>query len=136
MRIATILLAFLSISSVTQSQAVNPNSKNWYEIKAQIKPFKNGHYFLAYHFGNKQFLIDSAKLDLNGSATFKGDKKLQGGIYMIVFPEKNGWIECIVDQQQHFTIFADTSNLVKSISFTGSTDNVIFNDYQKKSFEI
>ena len=55
---------------------------------------------------------------------------------MIVFPEKNGWIECLLDQQQHFSVTADTSNIVKSIAFTGTSDNVVFNDYQKKSFEI
>ena len=136
MRIVIITLAIFFTSIIGYGQQQNKNLQDGYEIKAQINPFKNGYYYLAYHFGNKQFLIDSAKLDANGLAIFKGDKKLQGGIYMIVFPGKNGWVECIVDKQQYFKIVADTSNIVNSIAFTESTDNVIFNDYQKKSYEI
>jgi thiol-disulfide isomerase/thioredoxin len=127
------MFGFFLTLSVGLTQPVNP--KNGYEIQVQIQPFKNGHYFLAYHFGNKQFLVDSAKLDPNGLAIFKGDKKLQGGIYLIVFPEKNGWIECMLDKEQRFSISADTSNLISSLRFTGSPDNTIFNDYQIKSFE-
>ena len=136
MRIATLILSLFLYIGLGFGQSKIPSAQNGYEIKAQIKPFKNGYYFLAYHFGNKQFLIDSAKLDANGLAVFKGDKKLQGGIYMIVFPERNGWVECIIDQQQQFSISADTSNIVNSINFTGSPDNIIFNEYQKKSDEI
>jgi len=107
-----------------------------YSIKATIKPFKSGYLFLAYHFGAKQFLIDSSKINSEGQAIFTGKTKLLGGVYMIVFPEKNGWIECLLDQQQHFSVTADTSNIVKSIVFSGTSDNTVFNDYQKKSSEI
>lgn len=63
-----------------------------YEIKANIKPFNKGHLYLAYHFGSKQYLIDSAKIEPSGEAVFTGSKKLQGGVYLIVFPEKmDGW---------------------------------------------
>jgi hypothetical protein len=133
MRIVILSLAFFFNSILGYSQH---QIKEGYEITAQIRPYKSGYYFLAYHFGNKQFLIDSAKLDANGIAVFKGDKKLQGGIYMIVFPEKNGWVECIVDKQQYFKIEADTSNIANTTTFTGSPDNVLFNDYQKKAYEI
>jgi len=129
MRILPVLLFSLVFHQFVQAQ-------NAYEIKANIKPFNKGYLFLAYHFGSKQYLIDSAKLDANGQATFSGAKKLQGGVYMIVFPEKNGWIECMLDQQQKFSVFADTSNIVKGLRFEGSPDNTLFADYQKKSFDI
>lgn len=67
-------------------------AQNVYEIKANIKPFNKGHLYLAYHFGSKQYLIDSAKIEPSGEAVFTGSKKLQGGVYLIVFPEKmDGW---------------------------------------------
>lgn len=107
-----------------------------FTIRANIKPFTSGHFYLAYHFGSKQYLIDSAAIDPAGNATFKGDKKLQGGVYMIVYPQKNGWVECIIDKQQEFTVEADTANVVRSLAYKGSADNQLFGDYQKKSFEI
>lgn len=50
------------------------SSQNAYEIKASIKPFNKGFYYLAYHFGNKQYLIDSAKVSPTGEAVFTGAK--------------------------------------------------------------
>ena len=120
----------------TQTPSAITKKSNGFSIKANIKPFNKGYLYLAYHFGSKQYLIDSAKINPTGLAEFTGPKKLQGGVYMIVFPEKNGWIECIMDQQQDFSVSADTSNIVKSVVFTGSTDNTVFNDYQKKSYDI
>lgn len=119
-------------ATATTQKITNPA----YSIDAQIKPFKQGFLFLAYHFGNKQFLLDSAKIGPDGHAVFSGTKKLMGGVYMIVFPAKNGWVECMIDGQQKFAVSADTSDLIKSVVFTGSPDNTIFNDYQRKSFEI
>jgi len=133
--ISLLLISILGINA--QAQNTNqPKQPTGYSIKANIKPFKSGYLFLAYHFGTKQFLIDSSEINSDGQAIFSGKTKLLGGVYMIVFPEKNGWIECLLDEQQHFSVTADTANLVKSIVFTGTSDNTIFNDYQKKSFEI
>ena len=125
-----LLLAFGMLLNLMAS------GQNAYEIKANIKPFNKGYYYLAYHFGNKQYLIDSAKVSATGEAVFAGTKKLQGGIYMIVFPQKNGWVECMIDQQQKFTVLADTTDPVMKLRYEGSSDNTIFGDYQKKSFEI
>jgi len=76
------ILSLLLLSAFSQSTG--------FAIKANIKPFKSGYLYLAYHFGSKQYLIDSAAIDAAGNALFQGDKKLQGGVYMIVYPQKNG----------------------------------------------
>lgn len=107
-----------------------------YRIKATIKPYRSGYLYLAYHYGTKQYLIDSAKLNENSEAVFTGTEKLAGGVYMIAFPQKNNWIECMVDKQQHFELSADTSNLFNTIRFTGSTDNALFAEYQQQSYKL
>ena len=107
-----------------------------YEIKANIKPFKQGYLFLAHHYGKKQYLVDSARIDEQGNAVFTGTEKLMGGVYMIAYPEKNGWIECMIDREQTFTVAADTSDPMGSIRFTGSPANNLFVEYQRKSFEL
>ena len=122
-----ILLATLILSFT------NASSQNAYEIEVNIKPYKTGHLYLAYHFGSKQYLLDSAKIDDAGNAVFSGSEKLPGGIYMIVFPAKNGWVECVIDQQQRFSIRADSSDLINSLTYEGSSDNTVFGNYQKKS---
>jgi Domain of unknown function (DUF5106)/Thioredoxin-like len=107
-----------------------------YQIKVTLKPFTSGYLYLAHHFGKKQYLIDSARINEKSEAVFSGKEKLFGGIYMIVFPQKNSWIECIVDKEQQFSILADTANLFTSTQFLGSMDNSLFAEYQKKSYEL
>lgn len=129
MRILAWTVVFLSVHCIGAAQSV-------YEIKANIKPFNKGYFYLAYHFGSKQYLIDSAKIESTGDAVFTGTKKLQGGVYLIVFPEKNGWVECMIDKDLRFSMKADTSKLLQSIQFENSADNTVFTSYQQKSYEL
>ncbi|MCE2832780.1 MAG: DUF4369 domain-containing protein [Chitinophagaceae bacterium] len=121
-------LAFTTLIAGAQSPA--------YEIKASIRPFKQGYLYLAHHYGKKQYLVDSARIDEQGNAVFTGKERLMGGVYMIAYPEKNGWIECMIDREQRFSVEADTSDPMGSIRFTGSPANEIFVEYQRKSFEL
>jgi len=116
--------------------ALHVQAQNAYEITANIKPFTKGNLYLGYHFGNKQYLLDSAKINENGDAVFSGPKKLQGGVYMIIYPEKNNWIECVIDQQQTFRLQTDTANPIFNLQINGSSDNTLFSIYQKKSMDI
>lgn len=129
MRIVAVCLLVFLASSFSFAQKA-------YEITANIAPFKKGHLYLGYHFGNKQYLMDSAKIDENGNAVFSGTEKLQGGVYLIIYPEKNNWIECIIDQQQNFKLITDTTNPIAHLRFEGSNDNTLFGQYQKKSMDI
>ncbi|HLO80179.1 MAG TPA: DUF5106 domain-containing protein, partial [Chitinophagaceae bacterium] len=97
--------------------------------KVTLKPFTSGYLFLAHHYGSKQMLVDSAAIDKNSQAVFQGKEKLAGGIYMIVFPKKDGWMEVIIDKEQNFSVTADSADLIKSMTVTGSSDNQLFRDY-------
>jgi hypothetical protein len=126
------LKGFAILLLIVSSQAV---AQPAYQIKVTLKPFTSGYLYLAHHYGNKQYLIDSAKINEKSEAVFTGQEKLFGGVYMIVFPLKNSWIECIVDKEQQFAVEADTSNLFLTTRFSGSADNALFSEYQKKSYE-
>ncbi|HEX5669113.1 MAG TPA: thioredoxin-like domain-containing protein [Chitinophagaceae bacterium] len=104
-------------------------AQNAWQIKVTLKPFTSGYLFLAHHYGSKQMLVDSAAIDKNSQAVFQGKEKLAGGIYMIVFPKKDGWIEVILDKEQNFTLTADSADLIRSMTVTGSNDNLLFKDY-------
>ncbi len=110
-------------------------AQNAYEIKVTLKPFTSGYLYLGHHFGKKQYLIDSAPLNSKSEAVFKGKEKLFGGVYLVVYPQKNGWFEMLVDQQQRFTVEADTASILQNTRFINSADNDLFKEYQKLSFE-
>lgn len=104
--------------------------KSGYEIKVTFKPFKNQYIYLGHYFGKSYPIIDSALLNDKSEAVFKGDKLLNGGIYLIGYPNKSGFFEVLVDKQQHFSIIADTATIATEIKFVNSSDNVLFNHYQ------
>jgi thiol-disulfide isomerase/thioredoxin len=105
-------------------------AQNGYEIKVTLKPFKNEYIYLGHYSGKQYPIVDSIKLNANSEGTFKGPKKLGGGIYLVVYPAKNSFFEILVDKQQHFSIVADTATLKKQKTFVNSPDNVLFNSYQ------
>ncbi|MGH2552864.1 MAG: thioredoxin-like domain-containing protein [Chitinophagaceae bacterium] len=102
-----------------------------YEIKITFKPFKKQYIYLGHYFGKSYPIIDSVLLDEKSEAVFKGDKKLQGGIYLIGYPNKTGFFEILVDKQQHFSLIADTATISKGVRFINSPDNTQFNLYQQ-----
>lgn len=103
-----------------------------YEIKVKLKPFKNQYLYLGHYFGKSYPIIDSALLDENNEAVFKGPKKLNGGIYLVGFPNRSGFFEILVDKNQRFSVKADTADLEKGMKFDNSPDNTLFKEYQQQ----
>lgn len=99
-----------------------------YEMKITIKGIQNQNVQLAYYFGDKQYIRDSAKADANGHLTFKGDEALPGGIYLAVVPSRK-YFEMIVDKEQKFSMETDTSDFIANMKVKGSKDNESFYEY-------
>lgn len=102
-----------------------------YEIKVTFKPYKDQYIYLGHYFGKTYPIIDSVKLDNNSTGTFKGSKPLQGGIYLVGYPNRSGFFEILLDKQQIFSVVADSATSPAGIQFIGSTDNDLFNAYQR-----
>jgi thiol-disulfide isomerase/thioredoxin len=114
------LLFLLSSSAVFAAQPA-------YSIKIRVKGIKDTVVYLAYHYGNKQYLKDTARVDSKGLFIFDGDSVLPGGIYMTVLPDKR-YFEFIVSEQ-FFTLETDTSDYVMHMKVTGSLENKLFYGY-------
>jgi thiol-disulfide isomerase/thioredoxin len=122
MKRSLLITVSLFISLITAAQP-------GYSIKVSLKPYKNSYVYLGYYYGKVKALADSALLDENSTATFKGATPLNGGIYFLVSPRKEILFEMLIDKEQHFSMAADTANLPGSVRFTGSMDNTIFQNY-------
>jgi thiol-disulfide isomerase/thioredoxin len=105
--------------------------KNNHEISLTISGLSDSSVYLAYHFGNKQYLTDTARLDGKGRGVFKGDEKLEQGIYMIVLPG-NKYFEFLASDDQVFSVTCDYDNYYETLKFNGSDENTAFVDYQKR----
>jgi peroxiredoxin len=116
--LSLILLGYRSVSA-----------QSAYQIHLQLKPFANSKVYLGYYYGKIKAVADSVVLDGACEGDFRGKEKLAGGIYFIVSPKKEILFEVLIDQQQHFSIAADSARIPGSIRFSGSPDNDQFQQY-------
>ncbi|MBI1344370.1 MAG: DUF5106 domain-containing protein [Terrimonas sp.] len=123
----SIILSFFLFTLITDLSA----QENPFEIKITFKPFKNQYIYLGYYYGKQKPIIDSVLLDDNSYGVFKGNRKLEGGLYLIGYPDKSNYFEVFIDKQQQFSITADSADILNSIRFENSEDNVLFNAYQQ-----
>ena len=124
------LLMLVSATAQTTKKSTPAADTQGYNITATVAPFKNTLLYLGTYYGKYKTLADSAMADANGTAVFKGDKKLDKGIYFLVSPEKAILFEIMMDDKQHFSVKADTAHN-ESVSFTGSEENTNFQNYTK-----
>src|SRR5262245_13210603 len=93
------------ISGIMLGFAPKANA-NGYELKVRVKGLQDTICYLGNHFGDKQYITDTVRVDHEGWAVFRGKDSLPGGIYLIIMPNKT-YFEIIVNEQK-FTIETDT----------------------------
>ncbi|MBC7849236.1 MAG: DUF5106 domain-containing protein [Chitinophagaceae bacterium] len=104
-------------------------SQSGYSIPVTLKPYKNVYIYLGYHYGSKKAIADSALLDANSKAIFKGSTPLPGGIYFVISPRKEILFEVLIDKEQNFSVIADTATLNKGVVFANTAENALFQQY-------
>ena len=104
---------------------------NGYEIKVKIDGLNEKQVFLGYHYGDKQYILDTVNIDPSGYFTFKGDEPLKGGVYLVIMPPDNQYFQLLIDKEQEFSVETKRDDPVASIKIKGSSDNQLFYDYLK-----
>ncbi|MCX6335191.1 MAG: redoxin domain-containing protein [Bacteroidia bacterium] len=105
--------------------------KSGYDISVMISGLRDSTIYLAYHFGDKQYLRDSLVLDAKGTGIFKGTEVLPQGIYMIVLPGRK-YFEVLISDDQQFGLSCTYKDFYNTLEFKGSDENAYFIKYQKK----
>jgi len=118
-----VILIFVSLNSFGKE-------RKGYEIKVQINGIQNSDIYLGFHHGNKQFLTDTIRLNDEGRGTFRGDEKLEQGIYLIITPAKN-YFELLIGEDQHFSLVTSKPDFMNTLKFEGAELNSEFLYYQR-----
>jgi thiol-disulfide isomerase/thioredoxin len=105
--------------------------KNGYQIDISIKGLQDSSIFLAYHFGDKQYIKDTIRLDKSGTGKFSGKETLPEGIYMIVLPGRK-YFEILISKDQFFSADCSYNDYFGTLRFEGSDENTAFVAYQRK----
>ena len=116
------------ILTVLLTVTLNAFSDDGHRIRIHFEGQKESECYLAYHYGNRQYLKDTAYINQKGVAVFEGENMLQAGIYLVVLSDQRN-MEVIIDQNQHFDIHADPDDFTGSATFQGSPENEAFYNY-------
>ncbi len=124
----SIFLTLITIVGITLSSCAQNNQG--YRIEVNLTDLKDTTLLLGYHFGEKKFIADTAQIDSKGKAVFSGDSLLQGGMYIVILPERS-YFDILVGDDQNFSLTTSTENSLQNLNFKGSVENTAFADYQR-----
>ena len=109
------------------------SQKNNHKIKIVIDGYQDSTIYLAYYYGNKIKLADTAKMSRPSTYVFKGNNELKGGIYIVVSSKKTKMFEFVVNNKKNFTLRTDTTNYSLDLVPSGSPENKLFYQYLKNN---
>lgn len=129
-RFFSFFIAFLLVFSAF-------NAKAQYNIKIKVNGVNDTTIMIGHHFGAKKFVIDTARIDEKGWASFVSNDPLEKGIYIAVLPSlRMTYFEFLVGDDTEFSLETDTANYVTNMKVKGCKENVVFNEYQRKMAEL
>lgn len=119
-----LLLSFLVSCLFSAAQ----DKKN-YKIDIKIKGIEDSVLYLANYYGEKTFLVDTAKRKGKSSYVFEGKEQLEGGIYIVVGQTKNSIFEFLIADSWNMKFDSEEDNLIEKMKVKGSNENALFFDY-------
>lgn len=127
----TLTLFFFFFTSLTFSPVLA--SESGHKITVEIENFDQPEAYLAGYIGDTPYILDTVAIN-NGTVVFAADTTLEAGVYLIVLPPDNKFIQIFVDDKnQNFTLKANYAKLdEQAFTITGSPANKLF--YQYVSF--
>ncbi len=94
-----------------------------YEIKLQLKNNTDTTMYLARYYFGQSTIVDSCKHIKNGKAVFKGENKLDRGVYILANQARQRYIDFLVNNEQKFTITGSFPDLILTMHSPDSKEN-------------
>ncbi len=100
-----------------------------YKIEFEVQNYEYDTLVIGVFYGDRQLVKDSLFRESNGKFVFKGEEKLDAGVYMMLVQPDNKFIQFMVpEDDQKFKLKVDANDLQK-LEFKGSRDNEVFSRY-------
>ncbi len=106
-----------------------------HKIEINMPEFAGDTLIFGHYFREQLIIKDSAILGSDGTGYFEGKDILPGGLYTVYLPNKNRF-DVLIDKDQHFSITADTSDLVRNTIIKNNIEDELFFNYQKYIMDI
>jgi peroxiredoxin len=124
-----VVLLVLSYFALLQMQA-----GSGYNLKVTVQNNTDSILYVCHYYGvgKTVYKDDSCRLTKGTTtATYKSDKKLVGGIYILLFGDRSSQLEFLLNDGDKMDIAFDRTNIIPSAKFTNSPDNDHFYEYQR-----
>ncbi len=122
------VMAGLFIMVITAGMNGSSVRAQGYNISCEIKNYTDSIVYLAFRYGDQQYLVDTAKVK-EEKFVFSGSDSLDSGIYTLISSQKTYMLEFLIHEQK-LSIKSDTLNYLKNLSFKGSAENNLFLKFQ------
>lgn len=103
-------------------------AEDGYRIEGRIQGLDSATCYLGYHYGQRQFLIDTIQTGSDGRFLFKGAERLEPGMYILAVKDME-YVEILIDDQQQIRLYTDAGDMVGQMHFPDSPQNQAFYDY-------
>jgi len=123
--LTVLIFLFISVIGIAQQPA-----NNGHKIEVNIPAFSDTTLILGYYYNQSIHVQDTSYFDNKGTALFEGEEALPQGLYVIYLPNQK-YFDLMIDADQHFSLTADTADMVKSLDIKGAEITKKFNDYQR-----
>lgn len=124
------ILSILFFSCFAMAALWAGNDESGYNIKIKINDYTYDTLFIAYHFGDKQYIKDTIVRGADGQFLFQGADELECGIYLVVMRPDNNYFQILVtDKEQRFSLEATKAKPTETIKFSAAPDNKLFYEY-------
>lgn len=125
-KITSTLISFFCALFLFSNTSVQANAL---QVNFTVEGFKDTTAVVAYHFGDKQYVSDTLKVDNRGRTVFKKDSMPHGGIFMLVLPDGRYFEFLVTGEDSRFSMETKKSDYVKHMRVRGSEENKIFYEY-------
>jgi peroxiredoxin len=122
------LFLIIIIHLFAASSLAAPAEPDGYNIRVTLNELNNQDLILGYYYNKKMYVTDTSRIE-SGTAVFKGEEPLKGGLYLFYLPSGK-YFDVLINDEQHFTIETDTANLIGEMVITGSKESRLFLQYQ------
>jgi len=101
-----------------------------HKIDVELRDTSLAEIYLGYHYADKQYILDTAKHMGDGKYQFSGVEPRKPGVYLVVFPPKNLYLEILLDHdEQVVNLSTETSDLTANIKVNSAGQTKEFYDY-------
>jgi peroxiredoxin len=117
-----LLSALISVSALFASEG--------HHIKVKIDGYTEPELYLAYYYGDKQYILDTATLSNDGYFHFTGEEPVKPGVYLVVMAPNNAFFQLLVEPgEQSFGVRTTKENPSDNMRFEQSPSNTLFYSY-------